>query len=106
MAAVETREAEGDGAAKVLADDLYDDASDIHATSEKSQKLTKGDRAPDGFIVHSHAGDDWQECRDYVREKAGLGAFKPNGQGRKRPSSTASQGPRVVDETYASQPLI
>jgi hypothetical protein len=29
MAAVETREAEGDGAAKVLADDLYDDASDI-----------------------------------------------------------------------------
>jgi hypothetical protein len=45
MAAVETREAEGDGAAKVLADDLYDDASDIHATSEKSQKLTKGDCA-------------------------------------------------------------
>ena len=45
MAAVGTREAEGEWGAKVLADDLYDDASDIHATSEKSQKLTKGDCA-------------------------------------------------------------
>jgi hypothetical protein len=33
---------------------------------------------PDGdFTVHSHAGDDPIVCRDYVREKAGLPAFKP-----------------------------
>jgi hypothetical protein len=33
--------------------------------------------APDGFSVHSHAGDDPIVCRDYVREKAGLPAFEP-----------------------------
>ena len=27
---------------------------------------------PDGFIVYSFSGDDWQTCRDYVREKLGL----------------------------------
>jgi putative DNA primase/helicase len=35
--------------------------------------------APDGFIVHSFAGDDPIACRDYVREKCGLPSFKPNG---------------------------
>ena len=25
--------------------------------------------APDGFLVHSHAGDDWPTCRDYVRRR-------------------------------------
>jgi hypothetical protein len=33
--------------------------------------------APDGFICHSHAGDDWRECRDYVREKLGLRGWEP-----------------------------
>jgi hypothetical protein len=71
-----------------------------HSAEDRSLSVKVDPGARDGFIVHSHAGDDWQKCRDYVREKAGLGAFKPNGQGRKRPSSTASKGPRVVDKTY------
>ncbi len=33
------------------------------------------------FIVHSHAGDDWRDCRDYVREKLGLPHWQP-GDGR------------------------
>ena len=33
-----------------------------------------------GFIVHSFAGDDPLACKDYVREKLGMPAFKPNGQ--------------------------
>src|SRR5262245_49591750 len=45
------------------------------------------DGAPDGFVVHSFAGDDAIVCKDYVRQKAGLPAFKPNG-GRGRASST------------------
>ena len=45
------------------------------------------DSAPDGFIVNSFAGDDPIACRDYVRDKAGLGAFKPNGNGRRKSMS-------------------
>jgi hypothetical protein len=33
----------------------------------------------DDIIVHSHAGDDWQECRDYVRTIAGLAPWQPGG---------------------------
>jgi hypothetical protein len=40
-------------------------------------------RAPDGFLCFSHAGDDWQDCRDYVRERLGLPAWQP-GDGRQR----------------------
>jgi len=35
--------------------------------------------APDGFLVHSHAGDDWRDCRDYVRQRLGLPAWQPVG---------------------------
>jgi len=71
-----------------------------HSADDRSLSVKVDPGAQDGFIVHSHAEDDWQKCRDYVREKAGLGAFKPNGQGRKRPSSTPSKAPLVVDKTY------
>lgn len=29
----------------------------------------------DGFNIHSHAGDDFRECKDHVRERLGLDAF-------------------------------
>lgn len=29
----------------------------------------------DDFTVYSHAGDDWRECKDYVRDRLGLGEF-------------------------------
>jgi hypothetical protein len=28
-------------------------------------------------LVHSHCGDDWQLCRDYVRQRLGLPAWQP-----------------------------
>jgi putative DNA primase/helicase len=71
-----------------------------HSASDRSLSITVDSGAPDGFIVHSFAGDDWQECRDHVRERGGLERFKPNSQGRKRPSSTVSKGSRVVDAKY------
>jgi RecA-family ATPase len=43
-----------------------------------SVKLDSG--APDGFLVYSFSADDPIKCRDYVREKAGLAPFKPNGR--------------------------
>jgi hypothetical protein len=33
--------------------------------------------APDGFLIYSHAGDDWRKCRDYVREQLGLPRWDP-----------------------------
>ena len=40
--------------------------------------------APDGFLVHSFAGDDPIRCKNYVREKLGLPAWSAgtaNGKG-------------------------
>jgi hypothetical protein len=37
----------------------------------------------DGFAVHSHAGDDWCTCKDYVRERLGMAPWQP-GDGRDR----------------------
>ena len=31
----------------------------------------------DGFVVHSHCGDDWTLCKDYVRERLGLPQWQP-----------------------------
>jgi RecA-family ATPase len=49
-----------------------------------SVKLDPG--APDGLLVHSFAGDDPIACKDYVRERAGLEPFKPNGGSPHSPS--------------------
>ena len=35
----------------------------------------------DDFVVFSHSGDDWRECRDFVREKLGWPQWRP-GDGR------------------------
>jgi hypothetical protein len=38
------------------------------------------DKAPDGFVVRSFAGDDSSACRDLVQAKLGLPKRKPNGR--------------------------
>ncbi len=50
-----------------------------HSPNDRSLsvKLDGGD----GFVVHSFAGDDPIVCKDYVRAKAGLPIFAPNGKG-------------------------
>jgi putative DNA primase/helicase len=47
-----------------------------HSAKDRSISVTPRASAPDGFLVHSHAGDDWRRCRDYVRGKLGLAAFR------------------------------
>jgi putative DNA primase/helicase len=37
----------------------------------------------DDFVVYSHAGNDWRDCRDYVRQRLGLPAWQL-GDGRDR----------------------
>ena len=50
-----------------------------HSPRDRSLSVTVDDTAPDGFVVNSFAGDDPLACRDYVRDKAGLG---PRSNGR------------------------
>src|SRR3954470_1760683 len=42
-----------------------------HSPKDRSLAVRLSRHAPDGFIVHSHAGDDWQACRDYVAQCLG-----------------------------------
>ena len=38
----------------------------------------------EGFIVHSYCGDDWQTCKDYVRERLGLPQWQPGDERERR----------------------
>jgi hypothetical protein len=40
--------------------------------SKRDRSLAVKPATNGGFVVHSFAGDDWRECRDYVRERLGL----------------------------------
>ena len=62
-----------------------------HSAIDRSLSVKLDSEAPDGFVVHSFAGDDPLVCRDHVREKAGLEPFKPNGGGRHRASHDADR---------------
>src|SRR5262249_33574881 len=50
-----------------------------HSPTDRSLSVKLDATAPGGFVVHSFAGDDPLETKDYVRERCGLPAFKPNG---------------------------
>jgi hypothetical protein len=54
-----------------------------HSASDRSLNVKIDADAPDGFVVHSFAADDPIICRDHVREKLGLPAFKPNCNGNR-----------------------
>jgi RecA-family ATPase len=55
-----------------------------HSARDRSLAVKLDANAPDGFLVHSFSNDDAIACRDYVREKTGIAAFKPNGHGNGR----------------------
>jgi putative DNA primase/helicase len=47
-----------------------------HSRADRSLSIKIDSAAPDGFIVHSFAGDSPTACRDYVRAALGLSARK------------------------------
>ena len=69
-----------------------------HNRIDRSLSVTVSHSSPDGFVVFSHAGDDWQACRDYVLEKLGLSPFRPG----QAPSQLQQQGWNPVKETIAN----
>jgi hypothetical protein len=55
-----------------------------HSRLDRSLSIRIEPGAPDGFVVHSFAGDDPLVCRDHVREHLGLPRWKPgDGQDRR-----------------------
>ncbi|MCV0387404.1 MAG: toprim domain-containing protein [Nitrobacter sp.] len=42
-----------------------------HSPRDRSLSITPSNTAPDGFIVHSFANDDWRPCRDHVMARLG-----------------------------------
>jgi len=58
-----------------------------HSSADRSLAVRPNKDAPGGLLVHSFAGDDPVKCLDYVRLKAGLPAWQPNG-GRRRATDT------------------
>jgi putative DNA primase/helicase len=53
-----------------------------HSRKDRSLSVRLSPFAADGFIVFSHAGDDFRTCRDHVRTLLGLS----NGRGGRRPT--------------------
>lgn len=76
-----------------------------HSPIDKSLSVKLDPAAPDGFIVHSFANNDTIECRDYVREKCGLPAFRSNGSQKPAQIKRASPTRRVVDDATIAAAL-
>src|ERR1700694_1072106 len=43
-----------------------------HSPKDRSLSIKLDPAAPDGFVVHSFAGDDPLQCKDHVRSKLGI----------------------------------
>ena len=43
-----------------------------HSRRDRSLSIRLSASAPDGFMVNSHAGDDWRDCRDHVKQALGI----------------------------------
>lgn len=43
-----------------------------HSRKDRSLIVRPSSSAKHGFVVHSHAGDDWRTCRDHVCDRLGI----------------------------------
>jgi putative DNA primase/helicase len=75
-----------------------------HSVRDRSLAVRLDPTAPDGFLVHSHAGDDWRACRDHVRSKLGLPSWEPgDGQQRTIPPQRAEKWDLAAVEAEANE---
>jgi putative DNA primase/helicase len=65
-----------------------------HGARDRSLALRISATAPEGFIAFSHARDDWQACRDYVKQRLGLDR---DSWKRERPEALKRPAPTPVD---------
>jgi hypothetical protein len=75
-----------------------------HSAKDRSLSIVFDPKAPGGFIVYPHAGDDWRRCRDHVRERIGLPVFRP--ERPEKPAPGALRGaPGHRDSGEAAKPV-
>jgi hypothetical protein len=72
-----------------------------HTPQDRSLSVMLSDTAPDGFVVFSFADDDVAECRDHVRARIGMPAFKPARQTSGKAGNAAAQNYRRSPEMEA-----
>ena len=63
-----------------------------HSPKDRSLAVWIDDAAPDGFRVHSFAGDHWRRCREHVCDKLGIPARQP--RTKELSPQPAAAGPR------------
>lgn len=71
-----------------------------HSAKDRSLSVRLEPNAPDGFLVHSFAGDDPITCKDHVRQSLGLPAFNTARHRPRRPE-TNSVRVRVGEQRHA-----
>jgi hypothetical protein len=64
-----------------------------HSLQDRSLSVAVG--GADGFIVFSHAGDDWRACRAHVLERLGRPADYQS-KGRTAPPSDSGEAARAL----------
>ena len=55
-----------------------------HSPKDRSLCVSLAPATPSGFLVHSFAGDDPIQCKDYVRARLGLPAWQPGDEQDRR----------------------
>jgi hypothetical protein len=76
-----------------------------HSAKDLSLSVKPSPDAPGGFTCFSHAGDNWQTCRDYVRAKLNLPVYNERKNGRRKPSHNAYQARNDSPITRTQLPL-
>ena len=77
-----------------------------HSAEDRSLSIKLNPNAPDGFVVHSFAGDDAIACRDHVRRKLRLPEFKPK-EKKKNDKRNGARKPAwspIIDRYVYRQP--
>jgi putative DNA primase/helicase len=73
-----------------------------HGKLDRSLSVKLSATSPDGFLVHSFAGDDWRDCFDHVRERLGLSRInarqRPPIDDEARRKRDADRAPREARE--------
>lgn len=83
-----------------------------HSARDRSLSIHLSMYDHDGFIVFSHAGDDWKYCKEYVRSKLGITSQRPALQPRTprpptQPTEIDAWRAKYIVQTVAElQPII
>jgi hypothetical protein len=77
-----------------------------HSPADRSLSVKPDASAPDGFVVHSFAGDDAIVCKNHVRGKLGRPPWQPNGKGNSRRLSPGKEMARAIAGLRKAKPAL